>query len=441
MHNIDRDRFLAWAYAYSCLAFSLYLFRDALTGAIRYFFSLIHLDVLWFVPDGLAFGSLAIYALYQGFIARNPFGILLMINFVTGTIISIIFMNDNFFSFFATVKMFIPVFVGLCFFDRSITENKKYRVFVFLMFIFSAIGLILSPYVDYPWLGQKISSFGVEREASKLWWQGGEVRYGGFAGDSTMAAFVTAFCYIMISNYWGFIANTIFFGIAYWAIDTSTSKTAIGVLVVFYLLYAYTIFLRSDAKRLAWFRLLGRFSFICVLVPPFLMITLGGVDLAAIDEKLMSLADRINNTWQLPFKHLVDIFPMGLFTGCGLGCFAYPMDYNSMAQWNVPFDNFYMSTSLMLGYPFVILVIYLYWTTNKLFDVTKLALILAFNIYSVTVQCYGPSFATLVWGYIFSEALAIKGKSTQTAMSAREWNRRAIRNSQRPQLAQTSAAE
>ena len=41
---------------------------------------------------------------------------------------------------------------------------------------------------------------------------------------------------------------------------------------------------------------------------------------------------------------LVIIMLSGLFVGCGLGCFSYPMTYTSMAVYDVPVDNFYLST-------------------------------------------------------------------------------------------------
>ncbi|MFX7945911.1 hypothetical protein ABTK43_19585, partial [Acinetobacter baumannii] len=65
-------------------------------------------------------------------------------------------------------------------------------------------------------------------------------------------------------------------------------------------------------------------SFSAVLVPFLLIVTLGGTNIARDYPALESLQDRIQNSWQLGFVHLAEVAPVTLFTGCGLGCFAYP---------------------------------------------------------------------------------------------------------------------
>ncbi|NWJ23870.1 hypothetical protein [Rhizobium sp. RM] len=282
-----------------------------------------------------------------------------------------------------------------------------------LRFIFVAtiVGVLLNPHVDYPWLGQQYEVFGVTREATRLWWvPGGIIRYGGFAGDNTMASYFIVFLFTMLSRHHSFKINLFCLPFAFWAINTTTSKTALGVMVVAVGLYLLDYCIRNKAMSVALLRLSARLSFLCLLVPPLLMLLVGGMDLGAVSGKLMSLEDRINNTWQEPFLIMADKAPFSMFTGCGLGCFTYPMYYTSSRDLFIPLDNFYLATFLMMGFPILFFFYSMYRSTYYTTDISKLKMMTIFNIYAVTVQCYGPSFATLMVGYIFSDIFALRMK-------------------------------
>ncbi|MFV8096483.1 hypothetical protein ACNQ25_25415, partial [Enterobacter cloacae complex sp.6730737] len=100
-----------------------------------------------------------------------------------------IFMQLNTLTFLSSLKSLTPIFVGFAFYNRSATEFRWARVVLILVLILSVIGVLLNPYMEYPWVGLTTNAFGVEQTAGKLWWASGEVRYGGLAGDNTMAAF------------------------------------------------------------------------------------------------------------------------------------------------------------------------------------------------------------------------------------------------------------
>lgn len=406
-----------YLYGFLVVTFLLFAIRDGLTGSIRYFFTIFHIDMLWFVPDFLALISFGIFFYQQFFVKRNIFGIYLVIIFIFSLFVSVLFMNKTFFSFFSSIKMFVPMFVGFCFYDRSITEWRSVRIILAVVFIASAIGLILNPYIEYPWLGQTINSFGLERQATKLWWQEGGVRYGGLAGDSTMAAYMTIFTYFLISFRMSLILNIICWPLVIWAVLVSTSKTALGLFGVYIIVYLIAYFMNDRDRIIRFFRLNARLSYIAILVPPFLMIALRGYDLGSISSSLFSLSDRINNTWPLPFFVISDIFPVGLLVGCGIGCYVYPMEYTDLAYLMSPVDNFYISTYIQMGVPYLIFVLIQFFCIKFSKDPIKLVLILLLNIYTTTIQCYGPSYATLLLGYAFSEMFAYEWRRSRVANS------------------------
>ncbi|MFK0385440.1 hypothetical protein [Agrobacterium sp. NPDC090273] len=393
------------------LAFLMYATRDALSGAMRYYFDLLHIGFVWFLIDITAFIAFIIFAFQQIWVRKNLYGIWVTVCFIFSLAVSLLTTNDTMVGFFSSIKMFAPMFIGLALGGVAVEQKRWVMNFLRFIFIATIIGLLLNPHVDYPWLGQEIEVFGVTREATRLWWvSGGIVRYGGFAGDSTMASYFIVFLFTMLSRHHSLMTNLSCLPFAFWAINTTTSKTAMGVMVVSVALYLLDYCIRNKAISVFLLRSSARLSFLCLLVPPLLMLLVGGMDLGSISGNLLSLQDRINNTWSGPFIVMADMFPVTMFTGCGLGCFTYPMFYTSYGHLMIPLDNFYLVTFLMMGFPILFYFYSMYRSASFSVDISKLQMMTIFNIYAVTVQCYGPSFATLMVGYIFSDIFALRFK-------------------------------
>lgn len=400
---------------FTFLAFAV---RDGLTGMLRYGLAMVRLDVLWFVPDFMSFVVIGIFAYQQIVVKRNLIGIVFVANFVVALMIGTIFMDLGLLTFLSALKSLTPIFVGFAFYDRAPTELRWARIAIFLLLVVSIIGVLLNPYIDYPWVGEMTSSFGVERAAGKLWWTGGEVRYGGFAGDSTMAAFTVLVMYVLLSFRMGVLLNLLMWPLIIWPIYVTTSKTALGAAIVYFVIYLAGLVVRNREQNLQMMRLGATASFLLILVPPILIIAFGGSDLSSVSPMLSSMSDRIDNTWRGPFLTIAEIFPLGLLTGCGVGCYAYPMTYTSLADIYFPLDNFYLTTYMMLGLPFVFFIVMQTYCVRFNTDRTKLALIIVMNAYSVTIQCYGPSLATAMMGYIFSASFAVRWLNFSRAMPA-----------------------
>ncbi|MFG1298775.1 hypothetical protein V5F49_03155 [Xanthobacter sp. V3C-3] len=403
-------------FVFLVITFLAFAVRDGLTGVLRYGLGLAKLDVLWFIPDFMSFAVIGVFAYQQIFEKRNLIGILFIANFVVGLIIGTIFMDLEMLTFMSALKSLTPIFVGFAFYDRAATEFRWARIVIFLILMASIVGVILNPYIEYPWTGQTMTSFGVERAVGKLWWTGGEVRYGGFAGDSTMAAFTIFVLYVLLSFRLSLLRNLMLWPLVVWPIYVTTSKTALGTVAVYFIIYLACQIVRNRDQNLELLRLGARLSFLLILVPPILIIAFGGFDLSGVSPVLSSMSDRIDNTWRGPFVTIAEIFPTALITGCGVGCYAYPMTYTSLSDIYFALDNFYLTTYMMLGVPFLFFVVMQIYCIRYNMDRTKLALIILMNVYTVTVQCYGPSFATLMLGYVFSASFAAKWQHFARAM-------------------------
>lgn len=385
------------------IVFCVYATRDALTGSMRYMLGHLHLAGVWFVPDLLSFAALAYFTWTFAFRRQSAWAVLLTIMVFTSTIIGWLFMSSSAFALISSLKLFSPIYVGFCFAGHDVVKANWVRNYIYALVVASTIGLILSPYIDYPWVGMTIESFGQTRDVGRVWWAGGAMRYGGLAGDSTMAAYMCLFPLILIYRR---LPKVIFIPTAFavgYALQVSTSKTAIGCGLLFAAYYVAVEIFRFKHEDMQFQRRIAQWSFVLIAIPFVLMLALGGVDLTRIDPMLFSLQDRINNTWVFPFTYLADNFPIGLITGCGLGCFSYPMVYTGLKDLLVPVDNFYVITYVMMGAPFALFVVGMFTATMKGDSRQKLTLMAVINVYVVTVQCYGPSTATIMIGYAFSD--------------------------------------
>ncbi len=401
------------------IVFLSYATRDALTGVFRYWLPKFHLAGVWFIPDMMSFVVMAYFIWVVAFRRQSAWAILFSASIFVSTILGWIFMSSSSVALLSSVKLMSPMFVGLAFVGRSIADRKWACYFMFALAVISTIGLLCSPLFDYPWVGMAVETFGQTKAVGRVWWSGGAIRYGGFAGDSTMGAYMCLFPLIIVHRHISPKLILLIAGPVGLALHLSTSKTAIGCGILFALYYVFVVLLgkrRADpARELRITRQLAKWSFVLVPVPFILMLALGGIDLTTIDPMLFSMQDRINNTWTFPFTYLAQAFPIGLITGCGLGCFTYPMEYTRLGYLMVPVDNFYVATYVMLGVPFILFVIGMFTATIKSTDREKLTLIALLNVYVVTVQCYGPSTATIVLGYAFSDMFRTQG---------RRWTRR-----------------
>jgi hypothetical protein len=307
----------------------------------------------------------------------------------------------------SSIKMMFPLFVGFCFCDRDLGQYPRTLQIVTVTFYISLVGIFLSKFWMMPWVGFKYESFGATREAGRLWWSFAEQRLSGFAAESTMAAYFVLVAYVITSVRKSTMWCLVLGGISGYAIRLTTSKTTLGVLAV-YIVCMLIVRALPEERRLPMVRKLASTSFLAVFVPIIAVLTLSGVQLASGHNGFFfSIQDRINHGWQQPFIYLMDLMPVGLITGCGVGCFGYPqLLFSNLQSYWLPVDNFYVGTYLIFGLPFVFFVWLVFRATLVLDDVYKLSLIFTMNIFTITVLSYGPAMGLLVIAMAFGSVFA-----------------------------------
>ncbi|MDH2343425.1 hypothetical protein [Bradyrhizobium sp. SSUT77] len=396
---------LMWgAFSLEAVGMATYFLRDDFSAAARYYLYITHLSPLWFVPDAFGFMCLFLF-IYRCIIQnRSILAVVVLLWIFLSLGIGYLFLG-NVTAFASAFKMILPVFIGFSFCDADTAAYKKLLLLMSILFYVSIFGVILSAYWKAPWVNYTYEAFGVKRQAGRLWWAGSEQRLSGFCEDSTVVSLFILVAYVMTSirkNVWWCL---FFGGAAFYALKLTTSKTTMGVLAM-YLIALLVIRAMPEKMRFPTLRMLAVSSYLSILVPIFLILVFGGTSVGAKDF-LFSLVDRINNSWQKPFIFLSQLMPVGYITGCGVGCFNYPMNqFSNLTSYWVPVDNFYLVTFLMFGVPFVAFMFFVIRATLLTTDIYKLSLTFVMNIFSITVADYGPASGLLLMSFIFSDVFS-----------------------------------
>lgn len=384
------------------IALCLYFYRDALAGALRYYLSVAKIDAIWFLPD--IFAMVCILAFIQRYIlvGKSLVAILTLFYMAFALYLGYVFLG-YFTGMMSSFKMIAPVFVGFCFCGRNFGEYRRLLAWIHPLFYLTIFGIFLSWRVQLPWVGFAYETFGATRQASRLWWAASETRLAGLAADSTMAAFFVFITFVLTSARRSLLWCLFWAPIGLYAIKLTTSKTSLGVMVI-YVVCLVIIRILPEREKFPMLRRMSLASFLSILVPFLLIALFAGNGLTSISKGLFSLQDRVNNSWQLPFVYMSDLMPVGFVFGCGLGCFNYPqLLFSNKLSYYVPVDNFYLGTYLMFGPIFLVFVVLSIVAIARSRDIYKLSAAFAMNLFTITVLAYGPASGLIMLAVAFSD--------------------------------------
>ncbi len=396
------------------IALVLYFYRDALAGALRYYLAVVKIDVIWFLPD--IFAMVCILAFIQRYIlvGKSLVAILTLFYMAFALYLGYVFLG-YFTGMMSSFKMIAPVFVGFCFCGRDFGEYRRLLAWIHPLFYLTIFGIFLSWRIQLPWVGFSYETFGATRQASRLWWAASETRLAGLAADNTMAAFFVFITYVLTSARRSLLWCLFWAPIGLYAIKLTTSKTSLGVMMI-YVVCLVIIRMLPEREKFPMLRRMSLLSFLSILVPFVLIALFAGTGLTSISRGLFSLQDRVNNSWQLPFVYMSDLMPVGFIFGCGLGCFNYPqLLFSNKLSYYVPVDNFYLGTYLMFGPIFLVFVVLAIVAIARSRDIYKLSAAFAMNLFTITVLAYGPASGLIMLAVAFSDVF---GRSRPTSASA-----------------------
>lgn len=379
-----------------------YLTRDAFAAIWRWLFDLADIPFTWFAFDLLGFAALGAFGWTFAVKRRSPFALYTLALLPVSMIVAALTVDSDPAFLGAAVKMIVPLYAGWCLAGVDLPAMPRVRRVLFVICLASIVSIALDALMDFPWSGLSVDQFGVSKTVDKVWSIDSVTRVGGFAGESTAAAAVALFAWLMIHRKVAPALSVILGICVAAACYVATSRTALGVAVLATGWIAAEAWLLAGLRSKSAHRFLATCSFALVFLPLVLVASASALSFAEMSTSLTSFEQRIEASWQYPFALLAQLSPVSLATGCGLGCLNFPARYSEWASLLQPVDNFYILSFAMFGLFFVPVLAGLVLTAAKGDDRTKLLLIATINLYTFFLEGFSPSFTLFTIGYATS---------------------------------------
>ncbi|KZX53889.1 hypothetical protein A3711_02820 [Erythrobacter sp. HI00D59] len=318
---------------------------------------------------------------------------------------------------FAGAKMFIPFFIGLCFAGRTLSDHGRLRLVLIGTCVVAFIGVALDQLFEFPWSATSLTQFGVEKTVERVWWIQGQLRIGGFSGESTMTALMAFLSWLLVvRTLKPGLAFTLLGLVIYVAVITTSRTSLVAASVVGVFLFL-SVFMFAELRSVRSHRIVAVGSFGLIAIPLILIVFSASIDFADIDLALRSFQIRIDESWRYPFTFFVENSPQSLIFGCGMGCLTYPMEYSEWAMYRSPIDNFYIMLYGMFGLSTLVIIVLSMIGVSREIDRGRLVGILGFNVAALTIDANSPTLCLLVFGYSISAVLELSFRRSDSITS------------------------
>jgi hypothetical protein len=332
----------------ACAAFFL---AAAISGPLRWMLASTGLAPLAYAP--ILLGALIAFVTAWRSFSNGPFGstaLGALLIWIFSICIGIIYVPSVKQVIFAAY-MFIPLYMGLILGPAwmRITNNKKVISGLWTAVTF---GVILNPYLTYPWVGFEYSVGGVSVETSREWWSGDVQRYAGLARASFDAAVqIVILASILVTLTPSRLLRLVIYATSGYGIWLTNSKTVVIVLVIVVLAAEISNAL-LDHTRVLIVGMLAFFGFAMPLIGWLYEPRLNAVNTSA---GLASYEDRLRYMWPEAF----DLWLHGgnVFTGRGLGSIGTAQTYFEPQRFNAG-DNLFLYLFVTLGIIALPLILY-----------------------------------------------------------------------------------
>lgn len=381
--------------------------RDTFAATIRWALSISNLTLLWYAVDLLVAVGIVLFlrTAVRSHSALPWFAVaVIAIGLFTGSY----FLSSAPLFLISATKMFLPLLLGWSFAGTDITVGRPWLVkYLTALCIIAVIGILISPYVEFPWASFKIETFGVERKGGETRWIQGQTRFAGFAGQNALAAMTVFMPLILIYKRLKPFSVAVLTALCLVSAIVTTSRTAIVATLLLAVWLAAARYLSPALRSVSSYRYVAIASLIFALTPIFLISFGSTVDLSRSYGALSSFQERIQLSWQYPFRYWYDARPEALLFGCGAGCFTSPMMYTDKILISRAVDNFYIETIIMFGIFSIFQIAIMISSPFKEVDRAK---ILAFALFNVI--------ASLTDGYTIATLCFIAGYATSASFKA-----------------------
>ncbi|WP_144098322.1 hypothetical protein [Croceicoccus sediminis] len=401
IHDFGRAR-LGGVQAIGLFAGLCYLLRDAFAVVWRWLFDIGYVPFAWFAFDLAGFAALAAFAWTFAVQRGSFFGLYTLALLPLSVFVAALTVDTDPAFLGAAVKMIVPLYAGWCLAGADIPALPPVRRCLVFICLATVVGIALDSLMDFPWSGMSVDQFGVAKAIDKVWSISAITRVSGLAGESTAAAAVALFSWLLVHRKIA-PASSVMLGLCVVAACiVTTSRTAAGIAMLATAWIAAQAWMLTSLRPVQVHRALACGSFILVFLPLALVASASAFSFADISSSLTSFEQRVEESWQYPFALLSDRSPVSLLTGCGLGCLNFPARYSEWAGLLQPVDNFYILCFAMFGLFFMPVLAGMILAAMRERDRTRLLLIAALNLYTFFLEGFSPAFTLFTIGYATS---------------------------------------
>ncbi len=384
------------------LAAIAYLLRDTFGVVWRWALDWVGIPQAWFIVDVIGCAALVAFTVECGLRRRSAFALYALALLPVSLLVAAGTVDASPAYLASATKMILPLYAGWLLAGVNLAAMPRVRAILLAACLLTMAGIWLDTVVVFPWQGFSVEQFGVTKAVDKVWTIQAVDRIGGFAGESTAAAAIAVFTYLMVHRSVRPL-TALMLGIAVVvACYVTTSRTALAVASVTVAYVMTEAFLLARLRDHGAHRALAFGSLAIVVLPLALVALSSTIRFDTITPSLASFQQRIESSWQYPFLMLQDRSPASLLSGCGLGCMTFPMKYSAWSNWLQPVDNFHIVNFAMFGIGYLPLLVGMVVAAVREADRTKLMLLFALNLYTLSIEAFSPAFTLLAIGYATS---------------------------------------
>ena len=383
----------------------MFLISTALDGPIRYYLNQQSAAMATYLPKTLMLLAIILIAARRLSVATIV-GIALTLGvFLPWGMLNLPSINQAFFGAWIA----IPFLYGLACDHRVLTAHHSYKRIFALTYLIATTGVLISPFIQFPWIGYEMLINGKVVEVSRQWTTLGIDRYAGFARASFNAASqVLTLSVLLVLSIKSRMLSTFIWLAAGIAITLTTAKGPIAawLTLTLLLLTAYTS-KRSKLWRLGWSTALWGVLAVAILLPVSTVFHQYSPSIQSTVDKLVfaSIGERL--TWMWPQSFALLQGPMEWLFGRGLGGIGTAqLQFEPTAY--LPADNIFVYLTVLAGplAALLILVSLTYRTAAAFYlgklPVTAFSAVLALLLYGIVANIIEEPFMAFLLGAAFS---------------------------------------
>ena len=287
----------------------------------------------------------------------------------------------------------VPLLFGL--WAGAVTQIAQWRRLFCLLFVTAATGVLLDPFLDYPWSGQALELLGKSIEMSRQWTAFGLERYAGFARASFNAASqLLIFGVMLVVLIHRRLAKLLVWLVAGAGIAMTTSKGPLGAWLLLSLYFAGGVLSRWPRYWMQlWLVVLTIALLAMILLPLSTLWIRYDPSFQGHASKFLfaSFGDRL--TWMWPDSlRLLDLNgSWHWWVGRGLGGIGGAQQYFESERY-LAADNLFVYVAVYVGLPMsLLLFIAMWWRIVRLIlsrdmEAWRLPVLLALIVYGAVVN-------------------------------------------------------